>query len=186
MGTRVTVGAATFDVPDRVLLDASFLLAVRVPSEKHHAEAAVFFARLAQAAYGGHVALYVSPRVIDEVWWGMARLLWDDRRGPGAWRRLRKADRKGIFQRCATELRAFTGHLTSGPWVNVTDILPSDVSAALALLTSPSCPLEPADAFHVAVTDRLGVTGIVTSDPDFAGLGRLCCLHYDKVPPGYV
>jgi len=179
VGTRVTVGATTLDVPDRVLLDASFILAVRVPSEHHHHQAAVLFAGLVRAARGRQVTLYVFPRVIDEVWWAMARLLWDSHNGPGAWRKLRKADRKHSFRCCAAELQAVTRDLTTAQWVNVTDVLPSDVSAAIALVTSPSCSLEPADAFHVAVMNRLGVTGIITSDPDFAQLGRLRCLRYD-------
>jgi predicted nucleic acid-binding protein len=178
MATRISVGRWTFEAPPRVFLDANFILALRVRSERYHAAAAVLFKKLLADTTTGRIALYISPQLIDEVWWCLARLLHENERPEAAWNRLSKAERKEAFQKYGFELTETTNLLRNCPAITITDVSSADISPALAHVTDTAAPLEPTDAFHLAVMERLDIEGIVTNDHDFHALPSIVALGF--------
>jgi predicted nucleic acid-binding protein len=178
MSARISVGLRTVEVPDRVLLDSNFLISACAPGDRNHQPAVQMLSGLLQAAATGAVAIFVTPRVIDEVWWRLAALLWDDANGRGSWGALDKSGRKRAFRRFGPELRSITESLVNCPVISVTEVILDDIPTALAQLTAAAHTLEPADAFHVAVMQRLEITGVVTNDRDFLGLPNIVALNF--------
>ena len=73
-------------------------------SGRHHTAAKEMLFKLSAAANAGYVELCTSPTVVDEVWWVLAKLLYEDAHGEGNWGPLPKPQKKRAF-------RQFHAHL---------------------------------------------------------------------------
>ena len=72
-----------------------------------------------------------------------------------------------------------TDHVIGGP--RLVAVIPTDsqqVWHALLNATSPATNHEPHDAFHLAAMQAFAITGIATSDPDFAGVPGLTMIDF--------
>jgi predicted nucleic acid-binding protein len=168
----ISVGPRALSVPDSVYLDASLLVDARASSARHHRPAAIVFGELLRGAALGRVRLYISPLVVDELWWALARVLYEDAHGRGAFARLTdKASKTAVFSTYAADLAASTSLLTQQSLISVVDVRPADIRVALGYVTRAADNLRPRDAFHLAIIDRLGIAGIVSSDRDFTAHG---------------
>ncbi|MBM3475609.1 MAG: hypothetical protein FJX75_20285, partial [Armatimonadetes bacterium] len=87
MAMTISVGPRVLRVPESVYLDASLLVDARAPSARHHRPAAIVFGELLRGAASGRTKLYISPLVIDEMWWALTRILYEDAHGKGAFAR---------------------------------------------------------------------------------------------------
>jgi len=178
--TDVPEPSGAVALPASLFLDANSLISAAFPPSPNHAAAVRTLVALAQAVRAGAAALYVSPLVLDEVWWKLGELLYDEAHGgEHAWRRLRWGKRKEALEQHAADMVAATRWLAGGHLVTVTDIGPEDVSVALQHATHAAEPhLAPRDAFHLAVMKRLGIDAIVTNDPDFAQAPGIVAIPY--------
>ena len=172
MAMTISVGTRTLSVPDSVYLDANLLVDFMASSAAHNASAALVFRALLNGAVSGQVKLYISPLVIDELWWALARVLYDDAHGQGAFRQLTdKGKKTAVFSIYASDLAASTSLLTQQSLIKITEVTPPDIPVALGRMTQATDNLRPRDAFHFAVISRLGIAGIVSNDGDFAAHG---------------
>jgi predicted nucleic acid-binding protein len=185
MGTTISVGRVTFRVPERVFLDANFIVAVRVRTERFHKAAAVMLKKLIAAASANSISLYTSPEVVDEVWWSLGKLLYEDENGRDTWNKLDRQGRKRALWRYSRELVATTNLLRKNQLINIADVTADDIPVALDRVTARAYPLEPRDAFHLAVMIRLGIQGIATNDHDFRDLPSIVALPFNQ-PAQYV
>jgi O-methyltransferase involved in polyketide biosynthesis len=97
--------------------------------------------QLAQAARAGGTRLYVSPLVLDEVWWKLRELFYDEaHKQEHAWRRLRWSKRKAALEQHAADITAVTHWLAGGNLVTVTNVRPEDVPTALQYATHAAEP----------------------------------------------
>ena len=69
--------------------------------------------------------------------------------------------------------------------ISTASVTGDDVAVALASLTDAANPLEPHDAFHLAVMRRLDIEGIATNDHDFRSLPGITALSFG-MPPRHV
>lgn len=174
MGMAISLGTHTYTAPDRVFLDACVIIDYYAPSGRHHLGAVSVVGQLVTGAKAGDVSLYVSPLVLDEVWYNLTRLLYESDRGPNdpSWGNLGKSGKRSVFLQFATDLRQMTAHLLSAPQcINLVNVSGNDVRPSLARLTHGTHNLEPRDALHLAVMQRLSITGIATNDGDFSNVG---------------
>ena len=177
MTASIEVGRRTFAVPDKVFLDTNFIIAVRIPTERYHKAATVMFKKLLAAASVGSVALYTSTMVLNEVWFILAKILYEDGDRSGSWSD--KLTRKRAFQQYRNELAEVTGLLSNNDVITIADVTSHDVPKALNAVTDQSHNFEPCDAFHVAVISRLSIQAIATGDRDFQDLPSLLALPFD-------
>ncbi|MBM3473402.1 MAG: type II toxin-antitoxin system VapC family toxin [Armatimonadetes bacterium] len=167
------------DWPPRIFLDTNFIVNVVFQPGELHAPALTLLQRLLYSARLGDVQLYLSPLVLDEVWWKLAEVLYDEAHGPQASRRQRWGRRKAALEEFGQEIRDTTALLLGQAWVTLVDVSPRDVDLALRYATHSEEPhLAPRDAFHLAVMKRLGIEAIVTNDPDFAKAPGIVAIPY--------
>jgi len=172
MSMTISLGRRALSIPDSVYLDASLLVDARAASARHHRPAAIVFGELLRGATSGRVKLYISPLVIDEMWWALTRVLYEDAHGRDAFAQLKdKGAKTAVFSTYAADLTASTSLLTQQPLISIAELTPGDIPVALRHLTQAADNLRPRDAFHFAVIDRLAIAGIVSADADFAAQG---------------
>jgi predicted nucleic acid-binding protein len=166
-------------VPRRIFLDANLIINYRFEKSHLHPHATALPERLLRAAEAGGAALYITPLVIDEVWWKLTELLHNDEFGDRAWGKLKPARRKTACERYSTELEGTGELLALTQSVRVEPVIPEDIPVALRHMTHAESPhLDPRDAFHLAVMKRLDIEAIVTNDPDFANAPGVVAIPY--------
>jgi predicted nucleic acid-binding protein len=169
----ISVGSRTWWVPDGVFLDANVIIDYLAPG-RHHAGATLLLGQLMKGAASGSVSVYVSPLVLDEVWWRLASLRYQraQSRFPGVlrrWSELGKDGRKRVFRKYGGYLKQKTEQVLRGIGpIGVVPLTEADVPIALAALGQPTGNHEPHDAFHYAVMWRMGIHAIASNDRDFA------------------
>ena len=166
-------------IPGKVFLDANFIVNFVFTKSACHGQAALLLRALLEAADAGLSRLYTSPLVLDEVWWKLGELLYDDEHAPQSWRRLRWRKRKDVLRGYGTQLRRVTGLVLANDLISVTPVTAADAWQALQHVTDAQTPhLAPRDALHLAVMKRLNIRGIATNDPDFTLDPALVVLSY--------
>jgi len=181
MAVEIQVGTRTLSISDRVFLDANFIIDVRVEQEQDtvlHNRAKVLFRQLLKAATEGHVSLYSSPMVINEVWYILARILHKSSGLGGRWRD--KTTRAQTYRRHRNELQKTTNLLCTNPLIRISAIGEDDITAAIEYVIDDEASLDPFDAFHAAVMNRLSITNIVSRDTDFEDLEFCTALNYSE------
>lgn len=176
---RVRIGARRMPLPEQVFLDTNLIVDVVVETNKHHRSASDLFAQLVRAAHVGAATVYTSPLVLDEVWWKLAQVLYEGDHGEGAWRKVGRKKRKLVLRQYAGELTNTTQLILSHGVIQVAPVVASDVPRALRHVLGEELPhLDPRDAFHLAVMERLEIQAIATGDPDFSGVPALVALDH--------
>ncbi len=165
--------------PRHVFLDTNFVVNLAFEPGESHTEALRLFRRLLLSAHQGEVHLHLSPLVLDEVWWKLAEVLYDEHHGDQAWRRLRWARRKAALEEYRREITETTALLLRPGLLTVESVTAVDAAQALLYATHTAEPhLAPRDALHLAVMKRLGIEGIVTNDPDFVDAPGIVVIPY--------
>jgi len=186
MGMTVRVGRNTLQVPDRVFLDANLIIDYLVPGQYHRA-ATLMMGQLMNGAVRGLTSVYVSPLVLDEVWWKLAVLRYARarKRFPTIlpdWNdgtRMGRAGRKRVFRKYGAYLAAKTNDVLQrlAP-VNVVSVDARDIPVALGIMARQSGSQLPRDALHLAVMQRHRITGIATNDRDFTNVPGIVALPF--------
>ena len=171
------------NLPRRLFLDSNLIVSLALTRSPNHIAASRTFTELVAAAHDGRASLYVSPLVLDEVWWKLGELLYDDAHGQEhAWRRLPWGRRKEALEQHAGTIVPLTRLILEGGLITVTEVRPEDVLTALQYAVHAAEPhLAPRDALHLAVMKRLGIEGIVTNDPDFANAPGIVVIRYSDL-----
>lgn len=167
----VQIGATQHDVGDSVFLDANFLIASAASSETHHGLAALLMVQLELLHKQGLVAMYVSPMVLSETWWNLCKVEYEGQAGKGRWHQLQKQGKLREFALRWAGIHARTSFWLNTVGVEVAGVLPEDVQTASQKLMRYR--LEPADAYHLAVIQRVGILTIITNDSDFSSISGL-------------
>jgi len=179
MGRTDVSSCGACGIPDKVFLDANFIVNFVFTKSAYHTQAALLLRALFQAADSGLSRLYTSPLVLDEVWWKLGEVLYDDEHAPQSWRRLRWRKRKDVLRRYRGQLHRVTRLVLANDLISVAPVTAADAWQALQHVTETETPhLAPRDALHLAVMKRLNIRGIATNDPDFAVDPSLVILSY--------
>jgi len=161
------------------LLDANLLIAARVKTHRNHTGAGLVLAQLLVLTKQGDVRVWVSPLVVNEVWWGLLRLHYDADHGEGEWEALRGQDRstERRDRRLAKEVRAqavarygpqleqFTDFVLSARGPVVAGVGADEIRCGLTYMLKHR--VMPQDALHCSVMERSGIAGLVSNDRDF-------------------
>ena len=165
----IQLGPRTVLIGHCVFLDASFLVSCRASDESDHAGAKALMAQCLLRQRSGQVELWLSPIVVGEAWWAMARYLC----GGAKWDALGRDDRKRVFREYQPVLHALTRQFTDSPFFRIAPVEPEDVKHALSLVVQPDPSLLPWDAYHVATAQRVGADTIISKDRDFRDIGPI-------------
>ncbi|MBM3498647.1 MAG: type II toxin-antitoxin system VapC family toxin [Armatimonadetes bacterium] len=159
-------------LPTSVYLDTQFLFAYLVEEDEDHVAAAALGRRLEALAEGGHVRVFHSAIVLNELAWKLAGVLHDRDAGQGqTWRRLSDRGKGDAYRQCCAEVAVWLQRLLEQPWLSVLSA-DEEVCRELPVITAER-GLRPADACHVACAARHGVQAIVTNDRHFTALTDL-------------
>ena len=179
MATTISLGRRTINIPNKVFLDANFLIDAATRSGRYHTAAKEMLFKLSAAANAGYVELCTSPTVVDEVWWVLAKLLYEDAHGEGNWGPLPKPQKKRAFQQFGSDIIRTTNLILQSPVIDIVDVTGADIAVAVRLVTLQGTSQLPHDAFHLAVMQRVGIQAIVTNDRDFRSLASVVALRFD-------
>ncbi len=160
-------------------LDANLLLAAHVSSHPHHKAASLLLSQLLVYRERNRLGIWLSPLVVDEVWWNLLRMLYDSENGKGAWadlckraasrekseREQAKGKRAEAVRRHVGELKRFTNFILSKDRFDMAGLGSEEIRHSLARIDDHQ--LMPHDAFHCSVMARQDATGIVSNDRDF-------------------